>query len=417
MPNDDTITTWELDAAVDPAFRLFNRDHVSGILQDVNEGAPYTVRWRAQTVQDQRRTSRREISAELERLWRWSRLHPRDIFRTGFHPRMNVLLAFGFALGSRPRAETNLRSYVASNTSSVFVSTTRTRWAPRSRGNFFRYDIFAPGGIDVNPTLGQHAFENQNEIAFVGGIRTEFIYGAVEFGPHGRQIRYHENSLYRGPPRPLASRGDRCSLPTLLHNLTPASQQANYCEAIRPTSQKRSFSNHELMRSPGLILEPRSDCSYWYKVNIKYLNFDQPAEIGQIEPYGFIEVYTIGSVIYQESYVFRLYPKYDAPSVPKGENLYSKAKCLVVQSHRNSDTVRVCFDGNVHEYDSSSGDDEIAVFSLKCIDTSPNTNPSELYHMTAKGKDGSLKWAFNISPCDENCLKNNLPDDEINGVC
>ena len=171
------------------------------------------------------------------------------------------------------------------------------------------------------------------------------------------------------------------------------------------------------MRSPGLILQALSDCSYWYKVNIQYLNFDQPAEVGQIEPYGFMNVYTRGRDTYETSKVFRQYPDYNAPSVSKNVNLYSKAKCLVVQSDVDSDTVRVCFDGNVYEYDPSSGNDQIASFHLKCINTSPSTNPSKSYSMSATGNSGSLKWAFKISPCDQNCLQKNLHDDKINGEC
>ena len=416
MPNgdDDTNTTWELDAAVDPVFRLADRDHVSGILQRVNTGASYTVHWRARTVQDQRRTNHPEISAEREWLWRWDRAHPRVIFQHGFLPRVDILRV----AAAGPTAPTNLRSYVANNIASVFVSTTRRNWAPRSRGNTFRYDIFAPGGIDVNPTLGQHIYENQMEIAFVGGIRTEYIYGAVELDGRGNQIRYHRNFLYRGPDGPLATRRNVCRLHVVWYRWMQASQPTDYCEAIRPASQKRS-TNTELMRSPGEILQSLSDCSYWYKVNIQYLNFDQPAEVGQIEPFGSMKVYIRGRDTYafEKSDVFRQYSDYDAPSVSKNENLADKAKCLVVHSDVDSDTVQVCFDGNVYEYDPSSGNDQIASFRQKCINTSPSTNPSKSYRMSATGNSGSLKWAFKISPCDQNCLQRNLHDDQINGEC
>ncbi len=44
----------------------------------------------------------------------------------------------------------------------------------------FRYIIYAPGGIDVNATLGDHRFDYQTEVAFPGGIRRENIVGAQE---------------------------------------------------------------------------------------------------------------------------------------------------------------------------------------------------------------------------------------------
>lgn len=252
--DDANHTTWELDATVNPVFRLVDRDRVSRILET---GASYTVQWRTRSVTDQRRTDNREIQAEREWLWRWDFEFPRNIFRNGFLPRVSVEEMLCEDAAGR-HTSTNLRSYVASNIDSVFVSTTRGRWAPRSRARAFRYDIFAPGGIDVNPTLGPHNYENQMEIAFVGGIRTEYIYGATEYDANNRQIRYHINPSYQGPADPLASRHNRCNLPKESYDKMRRLRATNYCEAFRPTGEKTS---DKLMRSrPGLTLKPRSDC-------------------------------------------------------------------------------------------------------------------------------------------------------------
>jgi hypothetical protein len=42
----------------------------------------------------------------------------------------------------------------------------------------YNYYIDAPGGVDVNKTIGdQHKWADQVEVAFPGGIRTEFVIG------------------------------------------------------------------------------------------------------------------------------------------------------------------------------------------------------------------------------------------------
>ena len=406
--------SWETDAAIPAWLRIAERGSIEDILENISTGSRYSIVWRPRTVPDLRVRSQPRLSAEQEWLWRWDTAHPRDIFRRGFVPIVDITNLL--ADGSSNRA-TNLRIYVGSNVASVYVSTTRTTWAPRSRSRTFRYDIFAPGGIDVNPTLGQHQFQNQMEVAFVGGIRTEYIYGAVELDQHQRQIRYHRNALYRGHTNPLGGRRTRCDIPIVLYNSIRREQQ-NYCE-VRSSRRKRSTSN-ELMRMPGQTLEAVSDCSYWYKVNVQYLNFDQPGEYGKIEPYGEVNVYSYGSSIrYASSDVWQYYPgNSDTPSVSKNTNLYSKATCSVVQSDTNSDTVQICFDGHVHEYDPATANDELATFSTrKCVTTYPNTNPSKSYTMTDKGGDGTVKLGFTVKPCDQNCRNNNFNANKINGNC
>ncbi|MDT0268835.1 ADP-ribosyltransferase [Streptomyces sp. DSM 44915] len=89
-----------------------------------------------------------------------------------------------FAEGFEPRDVTDgqydLEQYVLVNQPSPFVSTSYDHdlyknW--RSAG--YNYYIDAPGGIDVNATIGdQHRWADQEEVAFPGGIATEFIVGA-----------------------------------------------------------------------------------------------------------------------------------------------------------------------------------------------------------------------------------------------
>ncbi|KAM7486056.1 hypothetical protein LguiA_002065 [Lonicera macranthoides] len=65
---------------------------------------------------------------------------------------------------------------------SVFVSTTRlTNWRPSVTTDMilYRYEIFAPGGIDAVLTLREHNdYPNQQEIVFVGGIDRQYIRSA-----------------------------------------------------------------------------------------------------------------------------------------------------------------------------------------------------------------------------------------------
>jgi hypothetical protein len=98
---------------------------------------------------------------------------PLDIFNNGFAP--------------RDPANTNLASFVGGDPG-AFVSTTRKPHLNHlgHSGPFetvFRYPIDAPGGIDVNATLGDtNIFDDQDEVAFPGGIRRENIAEAERVG-------------------------------------------------------------------------------------------------------------------------------------------------------------------------------------------------------------------------------------------
>jgi len=103
-----------------------------------------------------------------------SRLPPEVIFDQGFAP--------------RDPSYTNLGAANTLNSESVFVATTRDPLVhylvPTPDEPVYRYTIEAPGGIDVNATLGSYARHGaEQEIAFPGGIRRENVVGVQRILP------------------------------------------------------------------------------------------------------------------------------------------------------------------------------------------------------------------------------------------
>jgi hypothetical protein len=92
------------------------------------------------------------------------------------HPLADGIFGDGFA--PRNKNVTNLDNYVGFNTDSGFVSTSRKAefWA-EANGEWY-YKIDAPGGVDVNASIGKHTYQSEEEIAMPGGIRPERIQGA-----------------------------------------------------------------------------------------------------------------------------------------------------------------------------------------------------------------------------------------------
>ncbi|MFD8757031.1 protein-glutamine glutaminase family protein [Kitasatospora sp. NPDC059577] len=103
-----------------------------------------------------------------------------------------------FAEGFVPRGEDTyvpLETYLVDNPASVFVSTTRSaiHQSP-GWGTAYRYLIDAPGGIDVRATLPHRQLADvEQEVAFPGGIRPEFVVG-VEI--------VHDTALLHDPQNP-----------------------------------------------------------------------------------------------------------------------------------------------------------------------------------------------------------------------
>ncbi|KAK6359014.1 hypothetical protein TWF696_000186 [Orbilia brochopaga] len=156
-----------------------------------------TIEFRTDVVTDFRGHT---VPASAERLIRWDYRHPNVIFRYGFVPQYDA--GPGDPLANQ---HVDLEQYVNNNVQSIFVGTARcyrqndrvARWTPRGLANRFEYEIFAFGGIDVNLSLGyNHRYFNQREIAFPGGIRTEFIRTAREYDNNGRIVRIWVNPLF-----------------------------------------------------------------------------------------------------------------------------------------------------------------------------------------------------------------------------
>ncbi|WP_218924481.1 enterotoxin A family protein, partial [Bacillus cereus] len=161
---------------------------------DLNTSEP---RWRPQEVVD---TDGRTRSDTRQRLIRWDRRPPNEIFRDGFIPQVT---------SENPTLEdTDLYNYAKSNHKSFFVSTTKTQlkkknyvWTPRSAttGIIYQYEIYAPGGLDVNESLSNESpWPNQMEVAFPGGIRPEFIRSVREMS-NGRVQRVWINPNFMDP--------------------------------------------------------------------------------------------------------------------------------------------------------------------------------------------------------------------------
>jgi uncharacterized protein YukE len=107
-----------------------------------------------------------------EPLWRFDDRPPSVIFANGFQP--------------WDATNTNLARFVHRGGDAAFVSTTRNGmldwYSP------YRYEIRAPGGIEVDATLGRVVFPGEAEIAFPGGIASRFIAGAHRIDPTGVPI-------------------------------------------------------------------------------------------------------------------------------------------------------------------------------------------------------------------------------------
>ncbi|MEU0626642.1 ADP-ribosyltransferase [Streptomyces sp. NPDC005989] len=104
---------------------------------------------------------------DCRQLYRADGRGPSAIFDEGFHARD---IDYG---------QYDLEKYVLVNQPSPFVSTTYDHDLYKKWKSEFNYYIDAPGGIDVNKTIGDtHKYADQVEVAFPGGVDREFIVGA-----------------------------------------------------------------------------------------------------------------------------------------------------------------------------------------------------------------------------------------------
>jgi hypothetical protein len=104
-----------------------------------------------------------------------------------------------FSEGLLPRepTDTDLALYVLTGGASAFVSTTRDSGLIHRYPHEFQYEIDAPGGIDVNATIGPHPFADEQEVAFPGGIESCHIEGARPYDDDtGRLGPFEPNPVY-----------------------------------------------------------------------------------------------------------------------------------------------------------------------------------------------------------------------------
>ncbi|WP_328732784.1 hypothetical protein OHT20_31220 [Streptomyces caniferus] len=141
-------------------------DDPSGAGRDLDPDDPRSLPAAADKNVDVDSISHKPVWREdHEPLYRNDNRHPQEIFDQGFHP--------------RDSSNTDIHGYVEGNHASAFVGTTRNpdaNWVTD-----YRYEVDAPGGIDVNETLPNNKYrEIDQEIAFAGGIDRKHIKGAWE---------------------------------------------------------------------------------------------------------------------------------------------------------------------------------------------------------------------------------------------
>ncbi|GAA2524963.1 ADP-ribosyltransferase [Streptomyces levis] len=91
---------------------------------------------------------------------------PSVVFEEGFRPRDVV------------NGQYDLEKYVLVNQPSPYVSTTYDHDLFKKWKSAFNYYVDAPGGVDVNKTIGDtHKYADQQEVAFPGGIARRYIVG------------------------------------------------------------------------------------------------------------------------------------------------------------------------------------------------------------------------------------------------
>ncbi|MFC8831069.1 enterotoxin A family protein, partial [Streptomyces sp. NPDC057137] len=123
-----------------------------------------------------------------EPLYRFDDRPPEDVFVDDFEP--------------KDPENMDLYDYVKNNNrDSGFVSTTTKEKPVPFYGQDYRYEIDAPGGIDVNKTFGQNSpHPGESEMAFPGGIDSKYIKGAWKLDSTGKPTgEFIENPYYEPP--------------------------------------------------------------------------------------------------------------------------------------------------------------------------------------------------------------------------
>ncbi|MGW6705282.1 ADP-ribosyltransferase [Streptomyces sp. NPDC054956] len=114
---------------------------------------------------------------ELERItpspsWR---INCKQLYRSDGRP-PSVVFEEGFLPRDTLNGQYDIESYVLVNQPSPYVSTSYDHDLYKSWRSGWNYYIDAPGGVDVNQTIGDtHKWASQVEVAFPGGIARKFI--------------------------------------------------------------------------------------------------------------------------------------------------------------------------------------------------------------------------------------------------
>ncbi|CAH4022825.1 unnamed protein product [Pieris brassicae] len=208
MSNNPPYMTNGIQAAVVEWIRALDLEIISLLLSRAWPLALLTtteLRWRPTVLTDTDNVVRLD---RRQRLVRWDRRPPNEIFLEGFVP---------IVTREDPDwEETDLYGFAKNNHPSIFVSTTKTQrnkkkyvWTPRNanRGIVYQYEIYAPGGVDVNDSFSDASpWPNQMEVAFPGGIQNIYIRSARELH-NGRvqRIWINPNFLDPGDLEPIVS--------------------------------------------------------------------------------------------------------------------------------------------------------------------------------------------------------------------
>ncbi|KAM7515814.1 hypothetical protein LguiA_005397 [Lonicera macranthoides] len=144
----------------------------------------------------------------VEAVYRWDIRPYAEVFRTGFLPegRGSTSSDSYYNLEHHVNGGEVPLGTSPADGNSAFVSTTRlTNWRPilLTGTIIYRYEIFAPGGIDTVLTLRENnKYPNQQEIAFPGGIARQYIRSARPYIIMGFEAQVptyspYGNRLYR----------------------------------------------------------------------------------------------------------------------------------------------------------------------------------------------------------------------------
>ena len=171
-------------------------------LVDANKGT--TLYWRAEEITDILSTRSPMVAACLIR---WDSLHPQDAFSTGFIPLTDDPETAKYCLADAKLDKKHSAFVFTTNCYAERNSNGIARWVPRSSDvmnremRLFEYEIFAYGGLEVDRSFPKelgpaNSTHRKGDVAFLGGIRPQFIHSAVEYDKSGRMVRYWLNGSF-----------------------------------------------------------------------------------------------------------------------------------------------------------------------------------------------------------------------------